>query len=134
MHVIWKRPDGFQNALPSDFRRISLSNGANLWLHHHEIDWYPFQVSGDWEGQDQTRRLNRLVNLLDAPDSLWKTFLEELSDDDLNLKEEHSFTATAQVLISWVSELERTAKGHTWEVEIVKCALRDVLKKLNLFI
>ena len=34
MHIIWKRPDGFENAQPSDFFKISLSNGAQLWLHH----------------------------------------------------------------------------------------------------
>ena len=134
MHVIWKRPDGFQNALPNDFRRISLSNGAHLWLHRHELDWYPFQVSGDWEGQDQTKRLNRLVNMLDAPNASWQSYLEQLSDDDLNLKEGQSFPVVAQSLSSWVGELTRSAKGHTWEVEIVRCALKDVLEKLNQFV
>ncbi len=134
MHVIWKRPDGFQNALPEDFRRIALSNGTHLWLHRHELDWYPFQVSGDWEGQDQTKRLNRLVNMLDAPQTFWRSFLEQLSDDDLDLKEGQSFPAVAISIISWVSELESSAKGHTWEVEIVRCALHDILEKLKLFI
>ncbi|APJ03827.1 hypothetical protein [Silvanigrella aquatica] len=134
MHVIWKRPDGFQNALPDDFRRIALSNGAHLWLHRHELDWYPFQVSGDWEGQEQTKRLNRLVNLLDAPLVSWKSYLEQLSDDDLNIQEDQSFPAVAQSLSEWVNTLERYAKGHTWEVEIVRCALHDVLEKLKQFI
>lgn len=134
MHVIWKRPDGFQNALPDDFRRIALSNGAHLWLHRHELDWYPFQVSGDWEGQDQTKRLNRLVNMLDAPQSSWKTYLEQISDDNFEIKEGQTFIEITKSLISWVAELEQSAKGHTWEIEIVRCALHDVLNNLQKFV
>lgn len=134
MHVIWKRPDGFQNALPDDFRRIALSNGAHLWLHRHELDWYPFQVSGDWEGQDQTKRLNRLVNMLDAPFSSWKSYLEQLSDNEFGEKESQSVVEMASVLKQWVSELEQSAKGHTWEIEIVRCALKDIIIKLDSFI
>lgn len=134
MHVIWKRPDGFQNALPDDFRRIALSNGTHLWLHRHELDWYPFQVSGDWEGQDQTKRLNRLVNMLDAPLNSWKSYLEQLSDNELDEKKGQSSLEIAKNLIVWLKELEQSAKGHTWEIEIVRCALRDILDKLKNFI
>ncbi|BBH53272.1 hypothetical protein [Fluviispira sanaruensis] len=133
MHVIWKRPDGFQNALPDDFRRIALSNGAHLWLHRHELDWYPFQVSGDWEGQDQTKRLNRLVNMLDSPKTSWKSYLEHMSDDDLDIKEGHSIKDVTRSIIAWIENLERYAKGHTWEIEIVRCALHDVLQILKSF-
>lgn len=133
MHVIWKRPDGFQNALPDDFRRVALSNGAHLWLHRHELDWYPFQVSGDWEGQDQTKRLNRLVNMLDAPLSSWKTYLEQLSDDELDDKESQSSVKIVSNLVKWIQDLEHSAKGHTWEIEIVRCALKDILEKLKNF-
>ncbi|KAB8033424.1 hypothetical protein [Fluviispira multicolorata] len=133
MHVIWKRPDGFQNALPDDFRRIALSNGAHLWLHRHELDWYPFQVSGDWEGQDQTKRLNRLVNMLDSPHTSWQSYLEHVSDDDLDIKDNQSIVEVAQSIIAWIGSLERFAKGHTWEIEIVRCALHDVLEILKSF-
>ena len=71
MHIIWKRPDGFLEALPEDFRRVTLSSGARLWLHQSDVEWYPFQVSGDWAGQEQTTKLNALVNLIDANEALW---------------------------------------------------------------
>ena len=45
MHIIWKRPDGFQNSIPDDFERVQLSNGSQLWLHKTEKDWYPFHAS-----------------------------------------------------------------------------------------
>lgn len=123
MHVIWKRPDGFQNALPEDFRRVQLSNGAQLWLHRHEIDWYPFQVSGDWTGQEQTKRLNRLVNLLDAPETAWKHFLEHYYDDEMG---EGTTSAACQGIATWIGELKNHVRGNTWEMEIVNCALADI--------
>lgn len=125
MHIIWKRPDGFQNAHPEDFRRVPLSNGAQLWLHRHELDWYPFQVSGDWAGQDQTVRLNRLVNLVDATDAAWINFLEHYHDDELT-QQEHSVQAACDALVHWIECLKEAVKGTTWELDIVRCALEDV--------
>jgi hypothetical protein len=128
MHIIWKRPDGFQNALPEDFRRIELSNGAHLWVHRHELDWYPFQVSGDWLGQQQTTRLNRLVNLLESSDAAWRNFLEHYYDDELK---EPDLKTTAEHLTKWLDELKSSAKGETWEVHIIQCALADIHKRLS---
>jgi hypothetical protein len=128
MHIIWKRPDGFQNALPEDFRRIELSNGAHLWVHRHELDWYPFQVSGDWRGQQQTTRLNRLVNLLESPDSAWSNFLEHYYDDELK---ELGLKATSEHLKTWISELKNAVKGENWEVQIIVCALTDIFDRLE---
>jgi hypothetical protein len=130
MHIIWKRPDGFQNAQPEDFRRVPLSNGAQLWLHRHELDWYPFQVSGDWAGQDQTIRLNRLVNLVDATDSAWIKFLEHYHDDELG-EQELSSRAACDAILQWVGDLKASAKGNTWEIEIVTCALGDVQTRVQ---
>ena len=128
MHIIWKRPDGFQNAVPEDFRRVPLSNGAQLWLHRHELDWYPFQVSGDWAGQDQTMRLNRLVNLIDATEGAWRNFLEHFHDDDLSPAA--GIPQAAQSLDKWLDDLKSAIKGNTWEVEIMICAFSDLQKRL----
>ncbi len=128
MHVIWKRPDGFQNAVPEDFRRVALSNGAQLWLHRHELDWYPFQISGDWTGQEQTKRLNRLVNLLDAPSSAWQHFLEHYYDDEMG---EGTVASAIQNIDSWMETLKNHISGNTWEMEIINCALRDVHSRLE---
>ena len=132
-HVIWKRPDGFQNACPEDFRKISLSNGAQLWLHKYELEWYPFQVSGDWSGQEDTKKLNRFVNMLDATKNSWKSMLEHLFDDDLNSKEGRCAKEIAEESILWIKELESSLKGDSWELEIVRCAFYDILQKLNQF-
>lgn len=128
MHIIWKRPDGFQNAQPEDFKRIQLSNGAHLWVHRTELDWYPFQVSGDWKGQHLTNRLNRLVNLLDASPAEWINFLEHYQDDEVK---ESSLKATATLLLQWVSELDKAIKGETWEADIMSCALHDIASHLK---
>lgn len=128
MHIIWKRPDGFQNAMPEDFRRVPLSNGAQLWLHRRELEWYPFQVSGDWTGQEATTRLNRLVNLLDANDASWKDFLERYHDDDLNPGS--GAEQALQSLHKWLEELKTSVKGNTWELEIMTCAFSDLQQRL----
>lgn len=129
MHIIWKRPDGFQNAQPDDFHRVPLSNGAQLWLHKSEVDWYPFQVSGDWAGQEQTARLNRLVNLLGSPDAEWKQFLNSYHDNDLGATADSK--ATCKSLRAWLDDMAANLKGNTWEVEIMRCALSDIQKKLE---
>ncbi len=131
MHIIWKRPDGFQNAVPEDFRRVQLSNGAQLWLHRHELDWYPFQVSGDWAGQDQTVRLNRLVNLVDANDAAWSHFMEHLHDDDFSKGQ--TLQASAVELINWIEEIKSSVKGTTWELDIIVCAFSDLQTRLKKF-
>jgi hypothetical protein len=131
MHIIWKRPDGFQNAQPEDFRRVALSNGAHLWIHRLEKDWYPFQVNGDWEGQQQTARLNRLINLLGSDQQDWRNFLEHCNDDDLK---EESLPAAAAHLMAWVDEIKTAVKGETWEVHIMQCAFEDVRQRLASFL
>jgi hypothetical protein len=129
MHLIWKRPDGFHNAVPEDFKRIALSNGASLWLHRSECDWYPFQVNGDWASQEQTVRINRMVNLLDAPEDSWKSFVAQDCGDDLSPNsspEQHS-----SGLLEWLESLKSCLRGNTWEVEIMSCALVDVQSRLR---
>jgi hypothetical protein len=131
MHLIWKRPDGFQNALPEDFRRVSLSNGAHLWLHRHEQEWYPFQISGDWSREADTRRLNKLVNMIDASPSAWKSFLEHTLDNEIGTKANSTLSAVSKEYMEWLKNFENAVKGTTWEVEIVHCALHDLMNKIR---
>jgi len=129
MHLIWKRPDGLYNSRPEDFRTITLSNGGHLWLNKQEIEWYPFQISGDWKGQDQTKKLNRLVNLLDAPNSAWEHFINHFFDDEL--KSPEAEVAPKEYFTTWLNDLENKASGNTWEVEIIKQAIEDVKTKIQ---
>ena len=133
MHIIWKRPDGFQNALPNDFRRIQLSSGAQLWLHLKETDWYPFQVNGDWSQEEDTKKLNKLINLLDTPDKSWSNFLEKQIENKIGPKGEMTNAFVAEEFHQWIVELQQKVKGTTWELEIVKCALLDVAVRLKSF-
>ena len=147
MHVIWKRPDGFLNAQPEEFRRVSLSSGAQLWLHRSDFEWYPFQVSGDWAGQDETMRLNRMVNLLDKDDAEWLRFLEKESDTSVAASAAASAVSTPPVaatavsaptnlgspnsLLEWIDSLKAVVKGNTWEAEIMTNALTDVQSRIR---
>jgi hypothetical protein len=131
MHVIWKRPDGFLNAQPEDFRRVSLSGGAQLWLHRSDTEWYPFQVSGDWAGQDETMRLNRMVNLLDRDDVEWSRFLERESDTEGGREALSSLQGAPHLILSWLENLKAVVKGNTWEAEIMANALSDVQSRIR---
>ena len=133
-HVIWKRPDGFQNACPEDFRRIGLSNGAQLWLHRHEVDWYPFQVSGDWSGEQDTKKLNRLINMLDATKTAWKSVIEHMCDDELDEASGRSLSEVAKTNVLWLQNMQNMVRGDSWEIEIIRCALGDIIQKLNQFV
>ena len=56
MNVIWKRPDGFYDAAPSDYYTHELSKGYSLWLHKTDKLTYPLRVSGGWEDQKVGRK------------------------------------------------------------------------------
>ena len=129
MHIIWKRPDGFENAQPEDFFRVTLSNGAQLWLHHIEKDWYPFQVSGDWEGQEETQMLNGLVNLLGKGQSDWERHLTKLSARTFDPNP--TLPTNAQELIDWLARLEKDLKGHAWEIDVIRCVMNDIVSRLE---
>ena len=49
MNVIWKRPDGFHNASPSDYVTVDITSNAKIWLHKRDQENFPFRVSGDWQ-------------------------------------------------------------------------------------
>lgn len=144
MSVIWKRPDGSQNADPENFRRIQLSSGDKIWVHkdeiHHESaqqsdqrEWYPFQLGGDWSREEETRRLNRYVNMLDASDDAWKSTLMHLSSDDMNPEMNENVAANAQNEYKWIETLEEDIKGDKWEVCIIQTALNDIKTRLKKF-
>ncbi len=119
MHLVWKRPDGFHGALPSDFTVVDLSDNIRLWLHKSDKDQYPFRIAGGWEEKEATIRLNNLVNLADATPNSWVEKLNHFYD--------HSMSDNRQTyladLIAWLEELGRCAKGDTWEVEIMQHAV-----------
>lgn len=131
LQIIWKRPDGFQNAAPQDFRRLPLSNGAQLWLHRTDRDWYPFLVCGDWSQEADTVKLNRLIYLLDASDADWEYHLNTLLRDQEDHRKTMTMQTVAEDCILWVESISKKIKGDTWEQEIVQCALGDLVKKLK---
>ena len=127
MRVIWKRPDGFLGASPDDFSVLELDGHSRIWLHKRNKDHYPFQVAGGWEEQQDTVRLNNLINLLPAPKAEWVTYLNNsfnhwMKDD----KKEY-----CEYLKTWLAELAKNLKGDTWELEILGHAIQFTEKRLG---
>lgn len=116
MHLVWKRPDGFHGAVPSDFMIVDLNDNIRLWLHRSDKDQYPFRIAGGWEEKEASIRLNNLINLAHCDSDLWVEKLNHFYDHSMSddRKTYH------KELISWLEELSRCAKGDTWEVEIMQ--------------
>lgn len=138
MSVIWKRPDGSQNANPEDFRRVQLSSGDKIWVHKDALhadtkDWYPFQLGGDWSREAETKELNRFVNMLDASDESWKSVLMHINDDDMDPQGRLNVSEVAQNKYKWVESLEGEIKGDTWELNIIQATLKDIKARLKKF-
>lgn len=128
MHVIWKRPDGFHGAKPSDFEALRIGEqAAMLWLHQSETEWYPFQVSGDWEESDSTRRLNFYVNLLRKDDPTWLKELIRIYHNSMSDKPE-TFLSDQQ---QWLLGLRVHLKGDKWEVEIMTLVIEEIVRRLQ---
>ena len=127
MHIIWKRPDGYHGASPSDFSSIELGGHSRLWLHKSDSDQYPFQISGGWEGHDGTVLLNNLVNLIPCEEQRWLEYLNHQFD--------HSLKDNRRVfldgLMQWIDELSSHIKGDTWEVDILNEAFSVIKKRLS---
>jgi hypothetical protein len=126
MFVVWKRPDGYHDATPSDFRIAEVGSRARLWLHKSDHEWYPFRISGGWQESDATKRLNELVNLIGMPAQEWTSFLvntfhHSMTDDP------RAFLADQ---IKWLTDLRGHLKGDTWEVEIMGQVLEEVCARL----
>ena len=75
MKVIWKRPDGFLGSDPSDFSVFEMASKSKLWLHKKDHENFPFRISGGWQDEESTRKLNVLVNLLSQNEESWKKWL-----------------------------------------------------------
>ena len=127
MHLVWKRPDGYLGAKPSDFYVCELADHSNLWLHKEDKDQYPFRVSGGWEDRDLSVNLNNLVNLIPTDDENWLSHLNSCFDHSMEDSKLDFITTT----LKWLGELESVAKGDTWEVEILEKAVVVVIARIN---
>ena len=116
MKVIWKRPDGFHNASPENYKVVQLASGANIWLHRENTEWYPFRVSGDWAKEEGTIKLNRLINLLPNKDANWADHLIEIYFDAPTGDPEQFITD----FIKWLDKVKNHLKGDTWELDIME--------------
>lgn len=126
MHVTWRRPDGFHNSAPADYAVVCIDENTRIWVHSSERDYYPFRISGGWQEEEATRRLNQFVNLLAAPDKDWLHHISKAFDDSMNDKADKFYDD----LIAWFDELAAKIKGDKWEVEIVGKVIAAIKARL----
>ena len=127
MHVIWKRPDGFHSASPADYEAHVLSSGAKLWFHKSDQKAYPFRVSGGWQDERSTERLNQWVYCLHlAPSKLLAKL--QTSFEYSEYTDRRKFM---EELLQWLQVLSLQAKGDTWEQEIIHITFKDLLQHLE---
>jgi hypothetical protein len=127
MFVIWRRPDGYHGARPEDFRVVDVKGDAVLWLHKTDRDWYPFQVSGGWQDEDQTIKINRFANLLDAGPSEWiQTMVSMFHDSPFD--DTHEFS---EDLETWMDTLRQCIKGDQWAREFMETVFVEIHSKLE---
>lgn len=127
MHVVWKRPDGFHGAGPEDFKVVEVAGKSRLWLHKKDHQWYPFRISGGWQEQEATQRLNGLVNLIGRPMTHWVKQLVHEFDHSMTDDPKVFFTETE----AWLKTLHSVLKGDTWEVEIMAHAIEEIEQRLQ---
>lgn len=124
MKVIWKRPDGFLESEPNDFTVFEMPSKSKLWLHKTDRENFPFRISGGWQDEESTRKLNHLVNLLTEPSERW-TFWLERDFDDSKVEGTVSYIDSVR---TWLSSVKENLKGDTWELEIMSEALGEIEK------
>jgi hypothetical protein len=127
MKVIWKRPDGFHGAQPSDYHVIELDGHSKIWLHRTNHEWFPFRVSGDWGEEESTRRLNRLVNLIGTEPRNWVKYL----DDSFGDSKADNIGVFVSDISNWINHLKANLKGDTWEIDIMNKALSLIVENLK---
>jgi len=126
MKVVWKRPDGYHGATPSDYRVIKINEDSNIWLHKKDSEWFPFRVSGGWQDEDATIKLNSFINLIGKEDSEW---LDHLTNNFGHSEAKDAETYYKETLI-WFSELKNNLKGDTWEIEIMATVISITEKNI----
>ena len=126
MHVLWKRPDGFHNARPSDYKVVELSGQSQLWLHNTDRKWFPFRISGGWQESEATQKLNQLVNLVGESNINWVTHVTKLYSHTLGSDAGHF----VDDLCGWLNDLRNHLKGDTWETEIMDQVIGAVQRHL----
>lgn len=127
INVIWKRPDGFLGASPEDFTVVDVAGNSRIWLHRKDSRNFPFRVSGGWQDEDATRRLNQLVNMLNRPEAdltehLLTDYYESSSGDGKQY---------LNALVAWLKDLMRNLKGDHWETTIMKEVMVELLQKIQ---
>ena len=127
MKVIWKRPDGFHEASPKDFTVVEIANKSKLWLHRLDQENYPFRVSGGWQDENSTVKLNRLVNLLSCDYDRWLQYLSR----DFHDSKVDTIETYCSNLTSWLQELSNNLKGDTWETDIMTQTFDEIHKTIN---
>jgi len=127
MNVIWKRPDGYLGALPEDFRVLEIAGHSRLWVHKKDQDSFPFRVSGGWQDEEASKRLNNLVSRLGQPEKSWVDYLVQ--------SYHHSMSEDAKKYLvelrAWITDLRKVLKGDTWEMEIMDNALLAVANQVE---
>ncbi len=126
MSLVWKRPDGYREAAPSDFYVASISADAKIWLHKSDKVNYPFRVSSGWQEEELTQRINELTNLICESDEALLSYLNECcSESELDksdfLKEQLDF----------VKSLQKDLKGDHWELIIMDEVLNELRSRLE---
>jgi hypothetical protein len=126
MNVIWKRPDGYHGASPEDYRVVELGahSSPRLWLHKQDKLHYPFRISGGWQDEDASKKLNLLVNLLPEKNEHWKDHLKKMYHDS-NFEDGVHFWND---LTQWIETLKGKLKGDRWEVALMD----DVMAEIDL--
>jgi hypothetical protein len=128
MHVVWKRPDGYHGATPADYRVVQVNDDANIWLHHEDTEWFPFRVSGGWQDEDATKKLNSMINLLDQSEEHW---LNILSDNFSHSETDEAETYFKETLL-WLQELKNALKGDTWEIDIMAAVITQLESNMKI--
>lgn len=127
MKVIWKRPDGFLGASPLDYTVVEVANNSRIWLHKQDNVNFPFRVSGGWQDEDATKKLNGLVNLIDKSNT---DLLEHLLNDYYESNAEDGAKYIAE-LGSWLDELKVNLKGDHWETAIMTEVIAELSSRVQ---
>lgn len=127
MNVIWKRPDGFHGASPSDYVVVQVATNSKIWLHKTDNCNFPFRISGGWQDEDATEKLNNLVNLLNKKQEDW---IQHLLDCFSNSQAENgkNYIESQE---KWLGELKENLKGDQWETTIMIEVLTEVEQMIH---